>query len=178
MVNGRRPSQLILVLGRQEVQVAPVVAVVGKMFRVGGWAPLLVFGVHVILSRVFNAYVVFPPADIPMHFAGGVAMAFFVSRCFQALPRKIVRSSRMVILELILVGSLTTSAAVIWEFAEFTCDQLFGSNIQRGLGNTMRDMGLGVSGAVVVMLLRASALNARSAELRAVATEWMSGRAA
>ena len=109
---------------------------------------------------------------------GRVAIAFFVSRCFQALRREIVRSSRIVILELVPVGSLTTSAAVIWEFAEFTCDQLFGSNIQRGLGNTMRDMGLGVAGAVAVMVLRARALKARPAELRAVATEWMSGRAA
>jgi hypothetical protein len=116
--------------------------------------------------------------DIPMHFAGGVAMAFFVSRCFRALPREIVRSSRIVVLELILVGSLTMTAAVIWEFAEFTCDQIFGSNIQRGLGNTMRDMGLGIAGALVVMVLRARALKARPAELRAVATEWMSGRAA
>jgi hypothetical protein len=158
--------------------VTPVVAVVEKIFRVGGWAPLMVFGVHVIFSRALNAYVVFPMTDIPMHFAGGVAMAFFVSRCFRALPREIVRSSRIVVLELILVGSLTMTAAVIWEFAEFTCDQIFGSNIQRGLGNTMRDMGLGIAGALVVMVLRARALKARPAELRAVATEWMSGRAA
>jgi hypothetical protein len=83
-----------------------------------------------------------------------------------------------VILELILVGSLTTSAAVLWEFAELTCDQLFGSNIQRGLGNTMKDMSLGVAGAVAVMVLRARALKSGRAELRAVATEWLSGRAA
>ena len=154
------------------------VEMVEKVFRVGGWAPLLVFGIHVILSRVFNAYVVFPPTDIPMHFLGGLAMAFFISRCFQALPREVVRSSRIVALELILVGSLTTTAAVIWEFAEFACDQIFGTNIQRSLGNTMRDMGLGIAGAVVVMLVRARTLGAKPAELRSVATEWMAGRAA
>ena len=152
--------------------------VVEKVFRVGGWAPLMVFGIHVILSRVFNAYVVFPPTDIPMHFAGGVAMAFFISRCFQVLPREVVRSSRLVALELILVGSLTASAAVVWEFVEYACDQAFGSNIQRGLDNTMRDMGLGIAGALVVMALRFRALNARPEELRDVAAEWMAGRAA
>lgn len=152
--------------------------VVEKVFRVGGWAPLMVFGIHVILSRVFNAYVVFPPTDIPMHFAGGVAMAFFISRCFQALPREVVRSSRIVALELILVGSLTASAAVVWEFVEFACDLAFGTNIQRGLSNTMRDMGLGIAGALVVMALRFRALKAKPAELRSVAAEWMAGRAA
>ena len=161
-----------------ENKVTAFAAIVEKVFRVGGWAPLMVFGIHVILSRVFNAYVVFPPTDIPMHFFGGLAMAFFISRCFQALPREVVRSSRIVALELILVGSLTTSAAVIWEFTEFACDQIFGSNIQRGLGNTMRDMGLGIAGALVIMVLRAHALKAKPAELRSVATEWMAGRAA
>ena len=153
-------------------------ATIAKMFRVGGWAPLLVFGVHVVLSRVFNAYVVFPPTDIPMHFAGGVAMAIFISGCFQALPREVVRSSRIVVLELVLVGSLTTTAAVLWEFVEFACDQAFGSNIQRGLGNTMQDMGLGIAGAVVVMAVRLRALQAKPVELREVAAEWVSGRAA
>ncbi|MEZ5320006.1 MAG: hypothetical protein R2752_21575 [Vicinamibacterales bacterium] len=153
-------------------------ATIGRIFRVGGWAPLFVFGVHVVLSRVFNAYEAWPHTDVPMHFAGGIAIAFFVSRCFQALPREVVRSSRLMVLELILVASLTTTAAVVWEFAEFACDQVFGSNIQRSLGNTMQDMALGMAGAVVVMIVRARVLDARPAELRAVAMEWLRGRAA
>jgi hypothetical protein len=150
-----------------------MIDVIKKVYRVGGWAPLLVFAVHVVLSRVFNAYVEFPPTDVPMHFGGGVAMAFFVSKCFQALPRDIVRSSRVVLLELILIGSLTTSAAVGWEFIEFTCDQIFGSNIQRSLLNTMQDLTLGIAGAIFVIVMRARALKARPAELRAVAVEWL-----
>jgi hypothetical protein len=155
-----------------------MIELVKKLFRVGGWAPLLVFGIHVVLSRGFNAYVRVPGTDIPMHFFGGVSIAYFVSRCFQELPRNVVRSSRIAILELVLVGSLTATAAVIWEFAEFACDQIFGTNIQRSLGNTMQDLALGVAGGVVVMAVRAHSLRARPRELQLVANEWVSGKAA
>ena len=153
-------------------------AVIRKMFVAGGWAPLSVFAVHVVLSRVVNAYARFPPTDIPMHFMGGLAMAFFVSCCFQALPRDVLRSSRVVVLELVLVGSLTATSAMLWEFAEFTCDSILGTNVQRGLSNTMQDMALGLAGAAVFIALRAKALRAGRAELRAVANEWITGQAA
>jgi len=43
----------------------------------GAWAPVLVFGLHVFISPALNAYLLFPPLDIPMHFFGGVAIAYF-----------------------------------------------------------------------------------------------------
>jgi hypothetical protein len=153
----------------------PLGAAVGKVFMVGGWAPLLVFTVHVFISRVLGAYHTFPATDMPMHFGGGLAMAFFISRCFRALPRDVVRSSRLVLLELILVGSLTATSAVLWECAEFMCDQVFGSNIQRSLGNTMQDLALGVAGAAVFIIVRARALRAGRREVHAVVAEWMTG---
>jgi hypothetical protein len=113
-----------------------------------------------------------------MHFAGGLAMAFFVSRCFRALPRKGIRSSRLVVLEFILIGSLTATAAVLWEFTEFTLDQIAGSHVQVSLANTMQDMALGILGAVVLIAFRARQLRAGRAELRDVAVEWIAGRAA
>lgn len=149
-----------------------------KALGVGGWAPLLVFLIHVIATRVFQAYDVLPQTDIPMHFAGGLAMAFFVSRCFRALPREVVRSSRLVVLEVVLVGSLTTTAAVVWEFAEFSLDRFVGSNVQVSLENVMQDMALGMLGAGVFIAARARQLRAGGAELRDVAGEWLSGCAA
>src|SRR6266498_5958864 len=86
----------------------------------GGWVPLLVFTIHVFLSQVLHLYDLWPPTDIPVHFSGGVAIAFFISRCFQLLPRESVKRSRVVLLELLLIGSLTATAAVFWEFAEFS----------------------------------------------------------
>ncbi len=149
-----------------------------RVWSVGGWAPLAVFAIHVFLSQGLDAYTVWPPTDTPMHFAGGLAMAFFLARCFRALPRDVVRSSRLVVLELVLVGSLTATAAVFWEFAEFTVDHVFGTNVQVSLANTMKDLALGVAGAGAFIVVRARQLRAGGRELREVASEWVSGKAA
>ena len=149
-----------------------------RVLILGGWAPLTVFLLHSFASRVLDAYAVWPHTDIPMHLAGGAAMAFFLSQLFRALPREVVRSSRLVVLELVLIGSLTATAAVFWEFAEFTCDRIFGTNIQVSLANTMQDMALGIVGALGFMGARARQLRAGRRELREVAREWMTGEAA
>ncbi len=97
-----------------------------KIIRAGAWLSVLVLGTHILMSRVFYTYAAWPDVDILMHFAGGFAIAFFVSGCFRALPREEVKRSRIVLLELLLIGSLTVTAAVFWEFREFANDQLFG----------------------------------------------------
>jgi hypothetical protein len=150
-----------------------------KILRIGGWVPLLVFTIHLFLSGVVHVYDMWPPFDIPMHFAGGLAIALFVSRCFQTLPREDVRirKSRVVLLELVLIGSLTATAAVCWEFMEFTGDRLFGSNVQLGLANTMQDMAMGILGAMVVMLVRSRQLHVGSNELREITADWVRGMA-
>jgi hypothetical protein len=155
--------------------VTTLMTLVRKLWMVGGWAPLLVFSIHVVASRGLNAYARFPPTDIPMHFAGGVAMAFFISGCFRALPRDVDRRSRVVVLEGVLVGSLATTAAVLWEFAEFSIDRLTGTNIQVNLNNTMQDLALGMLGALVLVLIRARQLRVAGADIREVASEWLSG---
>ena len=147
-----------------------------KVWYVGGWVPLLVFGTHVFLSRVLDAYKIWPPTDIPMHFMGGLAMAFFISKCFQTLPRGEVRKSRTDILELVLVGSLTATAAVLWEFAEFSVDQFFGTNIQVSLANTIQDMALGLGGASLFIVFRARQLRTGRAEITELALDWIEFR--
>jgi hypothetical protein len=150
---------------------------VRKLFVVGGWAPLLVFLAHVVGDRVIDVYSVWPDADVPMHFAGGLSFAFFASGCIRALTAGAPKSSRLVVLELVLAGSLTATAAVLWEFAEFALDHTVGTTLQVSLANTMQDMALGLLGAVAFLVVRARRLRA-GAELRAVANEWLAGRAA
>lgn len=152
--------------------------IISKLFLTGGWAPCLVFTAHVIATRVFGVYRIWPPADIPMHFAGGLAIAFFMSQAFRALPREIVRSSRLVVLEAILVLSLTTSAAVVWEFAEFSLDTLVGSNVQVSLPNTMQDLAMGMLGALVLVAIRARQTRTHHMDVRHIAQEWLTGQAA
>jgi hypothetical protein len=120
---------------------------------------------------MLDAYTVFPATDIPMHFAGGLSIAFFVSGCFRALPREALAGSRRVVLELVLLGSLTATAAVVWEFAELACDRAFGAGFQMSLANTMQDLAMGLLGAGVYMVRRALVLRAGPADFRAVLLE-------
>ena len=52
-----------------------IVGVARRVLAVGGWAPLLVFVVHVFATEVLDVYRSWPGLDIPMHFAGGVSVA-------------------------------------------------------------------------------------------------------
>jgi hypothetical protein len=148
-----------------------------KLFVVGGgWAPVLVLAAHMFLSRVVHAYQAWPPLDVPVHFSGGVAIAYLVSRCFLALPRHSSQQGRLAILELLLIASITGTTAVFWEFAEFGSDQLFGTNVQVGLANTMKDLSMGMLGAVVFMGIRARQLRAGAGEIKELTLAWVKGR--
>jgi hypothetical protein len=147
-----------------------------RIALVGGWVPLVVFAFHVLATQAFDLYVVWPDADMPMHFAGGVAMAFFVSQCFRTLPRESARRGRLAVLELVLVVSLTATAAVFWEFAEFGVDRLTGSNVQLSIENTMQDLALGILGACVFAAVRGRRLRAGPSDVRDVAMAWIEGR--
>ena len=140
-----------------------------KLFRTGGWAPIAVLVLHLFLSRVLHAYRFWHDTDIPVHFAGGMAIAFFVSGLFRALPRKDAQRSRTVLLELVLMFSLTATAAVFWEFAEFIFDRTFGTNVQVSLANTMQDQAMGIMGALFLIAVRARQLGARVADVRELA---------
>jgi hypothetical protein len=127
----------------------------GEASRIGvalvlraGWAPLSVFLLHVFISRVINGYILYPPLDIPMHFFGGVAMAYFLAKCFAAHPEDAIARSLRPIAEVVFVLSLTATSSVLWEFAEFTSDAVFGTRAQLGLDDTLLDMALGIAGAL------------------------------
>lgn len=146
-----------------------------KILAVGGWAPLALFLFHVLMLFVFRAYRYWPKADIQLHFLGGAAMAWFFSGVYRVMPRPAARSNRVVLLELVWMGSLTTVMAVLWEFAEFLWDFVYGTNMQVDLPNTMQDMAVGMTGALFVMALRARRLRVGTADVRAVIADWASG---
>lgn len=148
-----------------------------KAWLAGAWAPVFVYAVHFVLDRGIDVYDLWPDIDTPIHFAGGLAIAVFVSGCVRALPQRMPRSSRTVVLELLLAFSLTATAAVFWEFMEFTEDWIYGTEVQVSLRNTMKDLAMGVSGAAVFVVVRARQLRASHRDLQAVAVEWVSGSA-
>ena len=124
---------------------------IARTLRDGGWAPLLVFGAHVVASRIVPGYDSFPDLDVPMHFLGGMAIAFFFHVAFRNASRYHVLGPYHRLTHVALVFSFTCTAAVFWEFAEFISDRYFGSHAQGGLVDTMKDMALGIGGGIVFL---------------------------
>lgn len=130
---------------------------VATSLREAGWAPTLVFLLHVVLSRVFGAYIRFPPLDIPMHFFGGLAIAFFFGRSYRAAERLGLLGQPARWLYFVMVPAWATTATVLWEFAEFLSDRYLGTRAQLGLEDTLGDMLLGCLGSLVFLALVAMA---------------------
>ena len=139
---------------------------VRKLIRAGGWFPIVVLAVHAFLKSVLQIYLVYNRADIPVHFFGGLSIAFMVSGWYQFLPRSEGKRSRVVILELVLILSLTAVAAVFWEIGEYATDQLLGTTVQVGLPDTMEDLVAGMAGGIVMVLVRSWQLKASFNDFR------------
>lgn len=122
----------------------------------GGWAPISVFIFHMIASKGFDAYEIFPLLDIPMHFIGGVVICYFFAICAKA-PNAFFLLGRHTKLSLfVILVALTGTTTVVWEFAEWISDQYFGQNAQLGVTDTMGDMFLGLFGGSIVALIFAT----------------------
>lgn len=122
--------------------------------RRAGWAPLVVFIAHAVLSLVFHAYVRWPGLDIPMHILGGAAMAWFL-RAVVLHPRAEARLGRNTHLGrgLMLVG-LTCIVAVLWECAEWSANEFLGTHINIDLADSLADILFGLAGATVTAARR------------------------
>ncbi len=116
-----------------------------------GWAPISVIFLHVLMSRVFSVYAAFPGIDMPMHFVGGIAIAFFFHRASINGSQLQLLGAFHPITHALLVFFATCAATVFWEFAEFINDRYFGGHAQAGLTDTMRDMLIGIAGGVVLL---------------------------
>lgn len=116
-----------------------------------GIAPaLIVFIVHVIASKMFNAYEHYPPLDIPMHFIGGMVICFFFWCATKAPHSDIFLGKHTSISLFILLITSTGTTTVLWEFAEWINDAYFGGNSQGSIRDTMGDMFLGLAGGLIV----------------------------
>ena len=124
-----------------------------------GWAPVAVFILHAMASRLFCLYMAYPPTDIAMHFMGGVAIAFFFRRTGLLASRAGVIGTPNQTGLAILVFGLTCAAAVSWECAEFLTDRYLGTNAQLDVADTVGDMVVGIVGGIA--LLAGAALRSR-----------------
>jgi hypothetical protein len=128
---------------------------VAGSIRSAGWVPMLVFAVHVVASRGFGAYEAWPALDVPMHLAGGLAIATFFRHAFaiEAAVPVVGRTTAFGRAALTLLS--VCAATVVWELAEWTSDRIGFTEAQMGLDDTLLDMALGlVGGAAVVAFAR------------------------
>jgi hypothetical protein len=136
--------------------VAPWVGAALEAARRALWFPGLVFAAHVVASRFFLAYEVFPPLDIPMHIAGGFAIAFFFHISIEVFNhRRLIREPDGVSRSVAILALVSTST-VFWEFAEYVSDHTIGTHSQAGLEDTLFDMLLGMVGGVIFVLVVAA----------------------
>jgi hypothetical protein len=123
-----------------------------RTLRQAAWAPILVFGLHSISASSLDLYAAWPPLDIPMHFFGGMAIAFFFSRAYRVAEEMDFLGRPSAILFPVAVFALTCTAAVFWEFAEFLSDRFFNTQMQDGLEDTLFDMFLGIVGGIALLV--------------------------
>ncbi len=121
--------------------------------RRGGLPAIALFSFHVIASHGFHAYDRFPPLDIPMHFLGGVAIAFFFHRGSIAASEHGLIGPFHRITHNVLVFALTCTATIFWEFAECLSDRFFGTRAQLGVDDTLGDMLLGICGGITLLVV-------------------------
>ncbi len=101
---------------------------------------------HLIASQILDLYSIFPPLDIPFHYLGGLSIAYTSARSLNWLEEDGISPAPHKTIFLLLVFALTATAAVLWEFMEFSIDRILNTNIQISLTNTMQDQFMGILG--------------------------------
>ena len=117
--------------------------------RESAWAPLSVVGFYLV-GLLFGWFDSYPPLDIPTHFFGGVAITYFY--------RSIIRNSQAIFgeipfpIQVIFAFTCTGTTIIFWEFYEVTLDFLFQAHNVLGLTDTIKDMFVGLMGALTVTI--------------------------
>ena len=117
---------------------------------------MAVFLAHEVCAHVVHGYRLWPPVDIPMHFFGGVAIAYFAAGTVSAFADHKIIQRPDPLVHLTLVFALACTAAVFWELAEWTADHTIGTTCQVGLDDTILDLLMGVLGGAVFMAILAA----------------------
>jgi len=127
----------------------PVIAWILVTLRESAWAPLGVVGIYIV-GLALHLFRMFPFIDIPTHFLGGMAITYFY--------RSAIRNSQTLLgptpslLQILFAFTATGTTAVLWEFYENFMDHFFGFHMVRGLEDTIVDLAMGLSGALVLSL--------------------------
>jgi hypothetical protein len=115
--------------------------------RNAAWAPLAVLVLHAILAEIFGHE---PYVDPAIQLCGGVAVAYLLHEACVTLPMLLGLPSTLG--RNLMAFGLTAAVAILWEVGEFCWDIIFGTDIQGDVPETMRDLILGLLGAMVFLI--------------------------
>lgn len=116
------------------------------------WAPATVLAAHVVLAHADgDLYRRWPWLDVPVHLAGGAAVAYLVAGGLAILGRRGLIACPDPAVRAALSLSATCAAAMLWEIAEWLADRGLGTRYQPGLDDTVLDMALGLAGALALL---------------------------
>jgi hypothetical protein len=117
--------------------------------REAAWAPLAVIGFYAI-GLAFDWYDLFPPLDIPSHFLGGAAITYFYRSAIKNVQG--IVGNIPALIQSLFAFTCTGTTIIVWEFYEIAADFLLGTQMVRGLEDTILDMFVGLMGALVLLL--------------------------
>lgn len=111
------------------------------------WAPIAVVVLHAILAEIFGHE---PYVDPAIQLCGGVAVAYLLHEACVTLSGLLGQPSTLG--RNLMAFGLTAAFAILWEVGEFVTDSLLGTDIQGDVPETMRDLILGLMGAMVFLI--------------------------
>ena len=117
--------------------------------REAAWAPLSVLGLYA-LGLTFHLFKMFPPLDIPTHFLGGIVITYFYRAAIKHSQRLVGEIPSPI--QIFFAITCTGTTAVLWEFYENIWDFFFGTQMVRGLQDTLMDLFAGLMGALILSL--------------------------
>lgn len=113
--------------------------------------PFIVFLFHFVSMVFFDAYIIMPWFDIPLHFLGGLAIGLGTAEIVREMQeRKHLKKKLLPGIFIFMVAGGTALIAVLWEVYEFLLDVFFFAHHQPSVADTMFDLCLGILGALII----------------------------
>ena len=95
----------------------------------------------------------FLPLDIPMHFLGGLVIAYFFHRACRNASHLGQLAPYHPTTHRLLVFALVGTTTGLWEFVANISDPLFNTHGQVDLDDTMQNMFLGIVGSLTILIV-------------------------
>ena len=115
--------------------------------------PAGVFLLNMFLDVAFDLYHYIPWLDVPMHFLGGVSIAYAAFLFLRFFREKGFMEINNKVLVILIIVSLVALVAVLWEFYEFFMKIFFQLDYQPSLNDTLLDLVMGLIGGLAGALV-------------------------